>query len=139
MTDVPLLAFTRAVRRDRRVRYVVAGALSSGTYYALFSLGWLALGGRVPYLGLVVLVNIVTAVLTYPLYRQRVFASSGPVLSGFFRYYVTSLAGVAFFFVGLPLLIEVAGVPVLVAQAGLLVALPLVNYQVFRRWAFRSR
>jgi putative flippase GtrA len=132
VTDLRLL-------RDRRVRYVAAGALSAGTYYGLFSLGWLALAGRLPYPGLVVLVNIATAMVTYPLYRQRVFGASGPFLSGFFRFYVTSLGGLAYFLLGLPLLVEVARVPVLPAQAAMLVALPLINYQVLRRWVFAAR
>jgi putative flippase GtrA len=41
--------------------------------------------------------------------------------------------------VGLPLLIEVAHVPVLISQAVLIVAVPLINYQVHRFWTFRHR
>lgn len=137
MSDIIRLA--GAVLRDRRVRYLLAGVVSSGTYYGLFWIGWLLLAGHLPYLGLAVAANIATAVLTYPLYRQRVFRSSVPVLPGFFRFYLTSLGGLAFILAGLPLLVEVVHVPVLAAQAAVLTVQPLINYQVLRLWAFRPR
>ena len=40
---------------------------------------------------------------------------------------------------GLPVLVQVAHVPVLAAQAALLCAQPLINYQVLRLWAFHVR
>ena len=38
---------------------------------------------------------------------------------------------------GLPLLVEVFNVPVLIAQAILIVAAPMINYQLSKLWAFR--
>ena len=128
-----------ALLHDRRVRYVLAGGISSGTYYGVFWIGWLLTAGRVPYLALALAANITTALLTYPLYRQRVFRASVPVLRGLFRFYLTSLGGLAFMLAGLPVLVQVAHVPVLAAQAALLCAQPLINYQVLRLWAFHVR
>jgi putative flippase GtrA len=127
------------VLADRRVRYLVVGGVAALVYYGLFAAAWLLSAGRAPYLALAVAANLVTAVVTHPLYRRGVFRSGGPWLAGFARFYLTCLWSLAASLGGLPLLVEVARVPVLVAQAIVIVALPLVNYQVNRRWAFRTR
>jgi putative flippase GtrA len=138
VTGTQVGAVRARVLSDRRTRYLAAGVFSCAVYYTLFAVGWLVTGGRVPYLAMVVLANIGTALLTYPLYRQRVFADSGPVIAGFLRFYVASLTGVAYFLLGLPVLVEVTNMPVLAAQAVTLVTWPVVNYQLLRRWAFRK-
>jgi putative flippase GtrA len=124
---------------DRRVRYLLVGGVAAVVYYGVFSGGWLLWGGRVPYLALVVLANLVTAATTYPLYRRGVFRAGGPWLAGFLRFYLTCFGSLVFNLVGLPLLVELGRLPVLLAQAVLVVASPLINYQVNRRWAFRGR
>ncbi|HYN94417.1 MAG TPA: GtrA family protein [Pilimelia sp.] len=134
----PGRAAVRALLNDRRVRYVLAGGVSSACYYGLFAAGWLLPAGRVPYLLVALAANVVTAVLTYPLYRRAVFRRTGPALAGFWRFYATCLWALAFTLAGLPLLVEVAGLPVLPAQALVIVAAPLLNYQIHRFWAFRG-
>ena len=124
---------------DRRVRYLLSGGASAALYYGCFSAGWLLSHGHVPYLLLALVSNVVTALLTYPLYRRTFGPYDGPWLHGFSRFYVICLWSLAFNVGGLPLLIEVFGVPVLLAQFVLIVAGPVVNYQLLRVWAFRSR
>lgn len=135
----------RGVRRlllslagDRRVRYLFAGGIAAVVYYATFAGGWLFAGGRVPYLLMAVIANLVTAVLTYPLYRTVVFASTGPLLPGFLRFYAICFGSLVFNLVGLPFLVEIVRMPVLPAQALLLVVAPLVNYQLNKVWTFRQ-
>ena len=123
--------------RDRRVRYVVVGAVASAIYYGVFSAGWLLSSGRIPYLALAVVANFVCAVATYPLYRRRVFHSTGGGLSGFLRFYLICIWALVFALVGLPLLIELGHLPVLLAQAIIIVVSPLINYQMSKYWAFR--
>jgi len=134
-----LRELTRVVARDPRVRYVVVGGVASVIYYSLFSAGWLVGQGRVPYLLVAVLANVATAVLSYPLYRRGVFAWDGPWLPGFLRFYVIGFWSLMVSLIGLPLLIELGHVPVLVAQAILLLVVPVVNYQVNKHWTFRRR
>jgi putative flippase GtrA len=122
---------------DRRVKYLIVGGIASAVYYAIFTAGWLLSDQHVPYLAMVVVANFWCAVLTYPLYRRGVFESTGPYLRGFLRFYVLCLGSLVFSFAGMPLLVEIVGVPVLVAQAILIVVWPLLNYQLSRRWAFR--
>ena len=125
------------VLADRRVRYVAVGGVSSAVYYALFAAIYLSTRHHLHYLAVPVLANLGCAVATYPLQRRWVFRSKGPVLSGFLKFYVICLWAMLFTYAGLPLLVELAGVPVLVAQAVLIVTAPLLNYQLSKFWAFR--
>lgn len=125
------------VLNDRRVRYVAVGAVSSAVYYALFAGIYLLTRQHLHYLAVPVLANLGCAVATYPLQRRWVFHAEGPVLAGFLKFYVVCLWAMVFTYAGLPLLVELAHVPVLLAQAVLIVAAPLLNYQLSRFWAFR--
>jgi putative flippase GtrA len=135
VTELRLRAF--GFFADRRIRYLMVGGVAAVVFYGVFSAGWLLLAGRVPYLGMVLVANIVTAVSTYPLYRRKVFAATG-WLRGFLRFYVVCFGSLVFNLVSLPLLVEAAHVPVLLAQAIVIVVTPLVNYQVNRCWTFRD-
>ena len=123
----------------RAVRYLLAGGTAAVLYYAVFAAGWSTLGGRMPYLVVAVLANLVTALPTYQIQRRLVFRATGPWWRGFLRFYVLCLGSLACVTAGLPLLVEVAGLPVLVAQALVIGGSPLVNYQLARLWAFRAR
>jgi hypothetical protein len=41
--------------------------------------------------------------------------------------------------VGLPILIEVVGLPALLAQAIIIMLVPLINYRIHILWTFRHR
>lgn len=128
----------RILLADRRVRYLLAGGFAAALYYAVFTLAWLGLHGRVPYLVVAVAANLTTALPTYQVYRGLVFRSDGPWWGGFGRFYLLSLGSLLSITVGMPVLVEVAHLPVLLAQALVIVGSPLVNYQLGRRWAFRA-
>jgi putative flippase GtrA len=129
----------RALAGDRRIRYLVVGGVSTVIYYVTFSAGWLLLSGRIPYLLMAIMANFSTAVVTYPMYRRGVFQYAGPWLSGFVRFYALGFGSMGWSFIGLPLLIEVGHVPVLLAQAMVLVLVPVLNYQVMKFWTFGRR
>jgi putative flippase GtrA len=137
VTGTPLVRLVPRLLNDRRIRYVIVGGIAAAVYYAIFTAGWLLSARQVPYLAMVLVANLGCAVLTYPLYRHGVFGASGGFLRGFLRFYVLCLGSLVFSFAGMPLLVEAAGVPVLVAQAVLIVVWPLFNYQLSKRWAFR--
>ena len=124
---------------DRRIRYLLAGGVAAVVYYGVFAAGWLLSHHHIPYLAMVVVANFACTVTTYPLYRRVVFRAHGPWLPGFFRFYATCLGSLAFNLGGLPLLVEVLHVPLLPAQALLLVLGPLINYQVNRCWTFAHK
>ncbi|MDP9791511.1 putative flippase GtrA [Catenuloplanes nepalensis] len=124
----------RPLLNDRRAHYVLAGGLGAVVYYGLFSAGWLILHRH--YLLLAVLANAATAVLTYPVYR-RIFGGTGSRVAGLARFYLVSLGSLACSLGGLPLLVESAGLPVLPAQALIIVVAPLLTYHLHRGWSFR--
>lgn len=127
----------RRLAADRRVRYVAAGGFSAVLYYVVFAGGWLASGGRFPYLLLALLTGTFCAAVTYPVYRVLVFRSGGPVVAGFLRFYALCLWSLLFGMGGLWALVELAGLHVLLAQAVMMLLGPLINYQASRLWAFR--
>jgi putative flippase GtrA len=122
----------------RVIRYLVAGGFAAVLFYGVFAAGWMLLAGRLPYLAVAVLANVLCAPPIYQIYRSLVFRVGGRWLPGFARFYVLSLGSLLVNLIGLPLLVEVAGLPVLLAQALVIVGSPLVNYQLARLWAFRA-
>jgi putative flippase GtrA len=132
-----LIRTTLKVLNDRRVRYVAVGGVSAVSYYVFFTAIYLLTKDHVHYLVVPVFANLLCAIVTYPLQRKFVFQATGPIVSGFFKYYLVCLWALAFTFVGLPLLVEVFKVPVLIAQAILILTAPLINYQLSKLWAFR--
>jgi putative flippase GtrA len=129
----------RLLASDQRVRYLCAGGVAAAVFYATFAAGWAFLSRWIPYLVIAVGANMITALATYPIYRRIVFRVAGPWLTGFLRFYVLCVGSLLVVFGGLPLLVEVVGLHVLVAQAIVLVGSPVINYQVGQLWAFRQR
>ncbi len=123
---------------------MAAGAISAAVYYAFFAGGYALLGDHLFSRAAVsadvvaVLANLATAVVVYPLYRRHVFGWDGAWLRGFPRFYVITLSGLVWALIGLPVLIEIVGLPALVALAIIIAALPLLNYQFLRLWTFRA-
>lgn len=122
--------------RDHRIRYLMVGAGTNLLYFALFWLGWQLLEGTVPYLVVTAGANLGTAVLVYPAYRGFVFGSTTTWLKGFWKFYTVFVIGLVASLVGMPLLIEVLGVPVVVAQAIVIAVVPVVSYLLHRFWTF---
>ncbi|GGM84549.1 GtrA family protein [Dactylosporangium sucinum] len=143
MTDTearPRLARTVvALANDRRVRYLLVGGVSAVSYYAFYATLYLLTRDWLHYLVPTFAANFLCALVTYPLQRQFVFQSKGPVIAGFFKFYVVCLWALGFTLVGLPLLVELAGIPVLISQAILIVTAPIINYQLTKFWVFRIR
>jgi putative flippase GtrA len=127
-----------ALTKDRRVRYVVTGGIAAVVAYLVFAALWLLTAGRVPYLALVLVANLVTALIMYPMYA-KVFESTRLSVRGFLRFYVVCLWSLVWSFIGMPLLVEIVHLPVLVALPIVIATGPLINYQVMRMWTFRHR
>jgi putative flippase GtrA len=121
---------------DHRVRYLLVGAGTNVVYFGLFWLGWHLLEGTVSYLGVTAMANFCTALLAYPVNRTFVFKSDTTWLRGFWKFYTVYLVGLVASLVGMPLLIEVFGVPVLLAQAVMIVLIPVMSYLLHRFWTF---
>jgi putative flippase GtrA len=123
-----------------RITYLLAGAMTATVYYALLGLGLLFEKGDVPYLFLVVISHMITVVIVYPWYRLVVFRVSGESwLTGYLRFYAVGLSFLGVSVVGLPILVEYFGIPVMLAQGLIIVMSPPLSYAVHRAWTFRDR
>jgi putative flippase GtrA len=139
--SVDFAAVTRLPARllgDHRVRYLIVGAGTNVLYFGLFWLGWHLFEGTLPYLLVTALANFTTAVVMYPAYRTFVFNSTTGWLRGFAKFYTVYLFGLACSLVGMPLLIELLHTPVLLAQALVILLVPVASYLLHRFWTFRD-
>ncbi|MFF0308458.1 GtrA family protein [Streptosporangium sp. NPDC004379] len=121
----------------RRAGYLAAGAMTAVIYHVLLGLELLATDGAVPYVVLLMTGHLATSLIVYPWYRLVVFRASGSSwVIGYLRFYAVGLGFLAASVVGVPLLVELAGAPVLVAQGLILIASPPLGYVVHRTWTF---
>ncbi|GAA2882506.1 hypothetical protein GCM10010517_45670 [Streptosporangium fragile] len=114
--------------------------MTAVVYYCLLGLGLAVTGNSVPYLFPVVVCHLITVVIVYPWYRLVVFRVSGESwVTGYLRFYVVGLSFLGASLAGLPLLVEFAGIPVMVAQGLIILASPPLSYAINRAWTFRDR
>ncbi|WP_169945943.1 GtrA family protein [Microbispora sp. H11081] len=123
----------------QRITYLLAGAATAGVYYVLLGLGLLLTRNSVPYLFLVVGCHFVTVVAVYPAYRLVVFRGCAVGwIPGYLRFYAVGLTFLGASAAGLPLLVELAGMPLMAAQALIILLSPPLSYLANRFWAFRA-
>ena len=137
-TDISVAQLGAKALDDHRVRYLIVGAGTNVLYFGLFWLGWHLFEGTLPYLVVTAMANLGTAVVMYPVYRSFVFGSSTGWLRGFAKFYTVYLFGLGLSLVGMPLLIEVLHLPVLLAQALMILLVPVASYLLHRFWTFRD-
>jgi putative flippase GtrA len=123
---------------DSRLRYVLVGGATSALYYLLFVGGWATLHAVLPYPVITAAAHLTTALLAYPLYRTVVFAATGSYVTGFLRFYTVFAGGLIASLLGLPLLVEGAGLNVLASQATIILLVPAASYLAHRWWTFRG-
>ncbi|MEU7740410.1 GtrA family protein [Nonomuraea sp. NPDC049158] len=122
-----------------RITYLLAGAMTAVVYYILLGLALMVAENAAPYLVLVVVSHFVTVVIVYPGYRLLVFRISGDSwISGYFRFYLVGLGFLGTSLGGLPILVEVAGMPLMLAQGLIILASPPLSYLIHRKWTFRA-
>jgi len=131
---VPVL---RRLLADERARFVAVGGVNTVLAYGLFVLFEFTLGGR--YLLSLGLSYLFATLVAFVLHRRFTFAVSGRagIVADFLRFesvYVVMLAANAAL---LPLLVEAAGWPSLLAQAAIVVLTTLVSYLGHKFFTFR--
>ena len=118
------------------VRYALTGALTQVVYLSLIAAG-LALG--VHYMVAIVVAQSVVLAFVFPIYRRRVFRSTGPVLPQLLTFLGVWGVGAAMSLVGVPLLVELAGIPPFPAQLVVLVVIFVFSFLSHHRVTFRHR
>lgn len=126
-----------ALLADQRVRYLVVGGWNTVSSYALFVGLQLALGDVIHYVILLAATMAVSVLQAFVLHRSLVFRpSEGRWPGQLLRFSQVYAGAFAINLALLPVLVEVFGLPVLMAQAMLVVTTVTASFVGHRRWSF---
>lgn len=121
---------------DRRVAFLTVGMINTVVGYLCF-VGFLLLLGRQRYLVVLVCSHVVSVLIAFVLYRFVVFRVRGHVLSDLWRFETIYLSALAVNLVLLPVLVEIAGLPVLLAQTLIVLVTSVMSWVGHTRFSFR--
>ena len=124
------------VVRDQRVAFLSIGAVNTGVGFLCFA-GFLALLGQQRYMATLVCAHIVSVLIAFVLYRYVVFRVRGHLLRDLWRFETVYLVALAVNLVLLPLLVQLGHLPVLLAQALILVVTALISWVGHKHFSFR--
>jgi putative flippase GtrA len=122
--------------RDQRVAFLFVGAVNT-VFGLLCFAGFLLLLGQARYLIVLVCAHVVSVLFAFVLYRFVVFRVRGHVLSDLWRFETVYLSALAVNFVALPLLVELAHLPVLAAQAMIVLLTSVMSWVGHKHYSFR--
>jgi putative flippase GtrA len=126
-----------AQHRERGLRYLVIGGFNTVFGVASFVLLQHTLGKHVGYLAVLVVSWVLNVTEAFLAYRFLVFRVQGHFFLDLARFSSVYLASFCFNLVALPVAVEVFGLPVIVAQLGVLVVVVLASYAAHSSFSFR--
>lgn len=133
--DGPLLRLIK----DRRVAFLIVGVINTVVGFAWFALFELTIGRVWGYMATLLFAHVASVLCAFVLYRRFVFRVRGHVwidLARFESIYLVSLGINALL---LPLLVELAGLQPIVAQALIVFVTTIVSYVGHSRFSFRRK
>ncbi|WP_020145242.1 GtrA family protein [Terracoccus sp. 273MFTsu3.1] len=134
-----LLGLGRRVLADKRVKFVLTGALNTAFGFGCFVAYQYLVGVRFGYMWTLVLSHITTVLFAFVTHRRLVFQVSGSVMRDLWRFESVYLVALGINAVLLPLAVELAGLPVLVAQAGITALNAFVSWMGHSRFSFHRK
>ena len=126
------------VVRDQRVAFLAVGAINTVVGYLCFA-AFLVLVGQRRYLVALVCAHVVAVLIAFVLYRFVVFRVRGHVLADLWRFETVYLSALAVNFVLLPVLVEIAHLRVLLAQALVVFVTSMMSWVGHKHYSFRRR
>ncbi len=126
----------RAVR-DQRVAFLVVGAVNTLVGYLVFAGFLLTVGKRWHYLVAVACAHVISVLFAFVLYRFVVFRVRGHVLADLWRFETVYLSALAVNFVLLPVLVEIAHLKVLLAQALIVLVTSVMSWVGHKNYSFQ--
>ena len=129
--------FLSGLLGQQLIRFVLVGVVNSAFSFAVFASRQLTLGTYVHYLAVLVISHIAGVLEAYVLQRWLVFRVSGHWWRDLARFWSVYLVALGVNLVALPLLVELVGVPVLPAQAIVMLGTALGTFLVHRSFTFR--
>ena len=129
----------RALLAREEIRFLIVGGINTVVGYALFALLQITIGDVIGYLGSLYLSYALSVTLAFVLHRRFTFRvnGTGNVLLDFLRFASVYVVSLAINTVALPILIELAGMNSLAAQAIIVVVTTLVSYFGHKLFSFR--
>lgn len=123
---------------QRSLRYVGVGLWNTAIGYGLFALCYTLLSPQFNYLLIAILSHMMGVSQAFITHRRWVFRSQGPWLHEYLRYHLAHLGALGFGLITLPLLVELAALEPLTAQALIVVVTVIGSYFVHRHFTFRT-
>lgn len=113
------------------------GALNTAFAFVVFALLELTLGRVAGYVVILLVAHVIGVLEAFVLYRRMVFHVTGNVLVDLARFETVYLGALAVNIVALPLLVEVAGFPVIGAQGVIVVVSAVISFLGHKHFSFR--
>lgn len=123
--------------RQQGIRYLIVGAWNTVFGYCTFAALQLLFGDQVNYLILLCIAMVFAILNAYIGYRLFVFKVQGRWIRDLGRFSIVYLGSLAANLAILPLLVEVAGIPILVAQAIVVTGSVVLSFFAHRSFSFR--
>jgi putative flippase GtrA len=123
--------------RDQRVAFLLVGGANTAIGFAWFVLFEHLVGDTLGYMVALLFAHVAAVLCAFVLYRTFVFRVRGHVLRDLARFEVVQLTALGINVVFLPLLKEVAGLPVLLAQLIVTAGTVLMSFFAHRGFSFR--
>lgn len=133
----PIRGLAARAFADRRIRYMIVGGWNTVFGYAAFTGLTLTLHQRLHYVVILLIGHILTVSQGFVLHRSVVYRVNGHLLRDFARFQLMYAGALGANAVLLLALVHNADLPVLLAQALIVIALPLVTYFGHKHFTFR--
>lgn len=121
----------------QKVRFILVGVVNTAFGYSVFALLVVTASAWLHYLVVLLIAHVLGVLEAFVLHRWLTFRVRGRVLGDLLRFWSVYLVALAANIVLLPLLVEVGGVPVLLAQLLVLLLTALGSYVGHRSFSFR--
>jgi putative flippase GtrA len=129
----------RRLVSDQRVAFIGVGAVNTLVGAIVFVALQLSLGQVVNYLVVLLCAHLISVLCAYALHRRMVFKVTGNVLQDLVRFESVYLTALALNALLLPILVEVADLPVIAAQLLIVAATSVLSFLGHKHWSFRRR
>jgi putative flippase GtrA len=129
----------RALLADERIAFVIMGGFNTAFAFAVFASLQITLGDHVHYLIILLITHVLGVLEAFTVYRYRVFKVKGNLLVDLARFESVNLVALAINVAMLPLLVEVAHLPVILAQVVVLCVVTLGTFLAHKHFSFRRR
>jgi putative flippase GtrA len=123
--------------RERGIRYLLVGVWNTIFGYGVFALLQLTLGDSINYVILLAIAQVIGTLNAFVGYRLLVFRVHGNLLRDLARFSTVYVGAFVVNLALLPLLVEVVGLPVLIAQALVVGGTVVASFFVHRGFSFR--